>query len=262
MNIDLHNHTKRCKHADGECEEYIQAAIVCGIDIFGFADHAPMKFDERYRMDIDEVESYIDEVSHLREIYKDKIDIRVGFEVDYIHKKEYLIEPKVLNSDVDYLIGSVHFLNNWGFDNEEFLGVYKNVDINKIWIEYLDSIANMAQSGYFDIVGHFDLLKIFNNKPHKELQKYIINALESIKDNNMVIEINTAGLRKMIKEIYPSYDILQLVHKMEIPITFSSDAHNPTQVGFMKDSALNLAKKIGFNKVVSFKKREREIYDF
>lgn len=261
MNIDLHNHTKRCNHAEGECEDYVKAAIERNIDIFGFADHAPMKFDEKYRMGIDEVESYINEVLDLRESYKNVIDLRIGFEVDYIYKKEHLIESKILHSNVDYLVGSVHFLNNWGFDNEEFLDVYKNVDINKIWIEYLDSIANMAQSGYFDIVGHFDLLKIFNNKPNKELQKYIINTLEAIKDNNMVVEINTAGLRKIVKEIYPSEDILRLVYKMNIPITFSSDAHNPNQVGFMKDEALSLAKQIGFDKVVSFRGREMEVYD-
>ena len=169
MNIDLHNHTKRCNHAVGELYEYIDAAIACNIDIFGFACHAPMKFDEKYRMGLDEIDSYINEIRELKYQYRNKIDIRVGFEVDYINKKEYLIEKKVLDSNVDYLIGSIHFLNNWGFDNEEFIGVYKNIDINEAWIEYLESITNMAQSGLFDIVGHFDLLKIYYIKSYSSL---------------------------------------------------------------------------------------------
>lgn len=262
MNIDLHNHTKRCNHAVGELYEYIDAAIACNIDIFGFACHAPMKFDEKYRMGLDEVDSYIAEIRELKKQYKEKIDIRVGFEVDYINKKEYLIEKKVLDSDVDYLIGSIHFLNNWGFDNEEFIGVYNNIDINEAWIEYLESITNMAQSGLFDIVGHFDLLKIFNNSPSLSLDSYIIKTLESIKDNNMVVEINSAGFRKTIGELYPSIKILRIIHKLDIPITFSSDAHSPNQVGYMRDKCIKIAKDIGFTKVVGFNNREMQSYCF
>lgn len=262
MNIDLHNHTKRCNHAIGESYEYVESAINCNIDIFGFACHAPMKFDEKYRMQFCEIDSYIKEIKDLRERYKDKIDIRVGFEVDYINQKEYLIEKKVLDSNVDYLVGSVHFLNNWGFDNEEFIGIYKNININDAWIEYLESISNMAQSGLFDIVGHFDLFKIFNNPPNKSLKNNIIKTLESIKDNNMVLEINSAGFRKNIGEMYPSKEILELVFMLDIPITFSSDAHNPNQVGFKRDECKAIAKDIGFKKVASFKDRKIEFYDF
>ena len=262
MNIDIHNHTKRCNHATGECFEYVESAINCHTDIFGFACHAPMKFDEKYRMALCEIDDYMQEIRELGERYKNKIDIRLGFEVDYINKKEYLIERKVLDSSVDYLIGSVHFLNHWGFDNEEFIGVYESINIDDAWIEYLESIANMAQSGLFDIVGHFDLFKIFNNPPSKNLKKYIAKTLESIKDNHMVLEINSAGFRKKIGEMYPSREILELVFKCEIPITFSSDAHNPNQVGFKRNECKAIAKEIGFKKAASFKGREIEFYDF
>lgn len=262
MIIDLHNHTKRCNHANGECREYVESAIKQNVDIFGFACHAPMEFDKKYRMDISEVDNYIDEIRALAYEYKDNIKLKVGFEVDYIYQKEYLIEQKVLNSNVDYLIGSVHFLNNWGFDNEEFLSEYNNIDINEAWRQYLHSIISMAQSKLFDIVGHFDLLKIFNHKPSLDLQKDIRLALEAIKDNDMVLEINSAGLRKMVKEIYPSKDILELAYKMQIPITFSSDAHSPSQVGLGRDEALEIARSVGFKEAVSFSYRQREIYRF
>lgn len=261
MVVDLHNHTKRCNHASGECEEYILAALKCNTDIFGFADHAPMKFDEKYRMGLDEVESYRNDVLFLRDKYRDKIDIKLGLEVDFINKKEYLIEACVFDG-LDYAIGSVHFLNNWGFDNEEFLSEYKHMDVNEIWIEYLESICAMANSGLFDIVGHFDLLKIFNHKPNDRLVKHIINALDSIKDNDMTLEINTAGLRKMIGEIYPSRDILQMAFTKEIPITFSSDAHSPSQVGFGRSEAIKVAREVGYKQVASFTMRKREFFDF
>lgn len=256
---DLHNHTKRCNHANGECKDYVEMAIERGISTLGFSCHAPMNFDEKYRMALSEVDDYINEILALKDEYSDRIDIKIGFEVDYIDKKPFLLESQILNAKVDYLIGSVHFLNDWGFDNPAFIGSYDNKDMDSLWREYLCAIANMAQSKYFDIVGHFDLLKIFNNPPSNALKSDIIKTLESIKDNNLVLEINAAGLNKPICEIYPSKDILKLAYKMEIPISFASDAHTPQNVGIHKEKMLNLARKIGYKKAVSFSQKQREI---
>ena len=118
MNIDLHNHTKLCNHASGEMEEYIICAIDTNTNIFGFSDHAPMEFDREYRMRFDEMNGYENEVFRLRDKYKNKIDIKLAYEVDFLPE---FMDDRVLNANVDYLIGSVHYLNKWGFDNTEFI---------------------------------------------------------------------------------------------------------------------------------------------
>ena len=58
MKVDMHNHTYLCNHADGKPEEYLKAAILKGIDIFGFSDHAPMNFDKAYRMSFSQMDFY------------------------------------------------------------------------------------------------------------------------------------------------------------------------------------------------------------
>ena len=58
MRIDLHNHTTLCNHATGSMEEYVQKAIELGIDEFGFSEHAPMDFDQKYRLDISKKDYY------------------------------------------------------------------------------------------------------------------------------------------------------------------------------------------------------------
>lgn len=259
---DLHNHTKRCNHASGECREYVEMAISRGISTFGFSCHAPMSYDSAYRMDLGEVDSYLDEIRALRDEFRGRIDIKIAFEVDFIDKKPQLLESKILNAQVDYLIGSVHFLNEWGFDNPAYIGNYEGKDIDNIWREYLDSIAKMAQSGHFDIVGHFDLLKIFNNRPSKVVWGDIVRSLEAIKDNDMALEINGAGLDKQIAEIYPSEAILSEAYKMEIPISFGSDAHAPQNAGIHKDKMLSLARKVGYKRAVSFSQKQREVWEF
>lgn len=260
MRIDLHNHTTLCNHASGTMEEYIKKAIELNIDIFGFSEHAPMDFDKKYRLKIEEKDFYENEVKRLKELYKNKIKILLAYEVDFMQKIPML--DSILSAKVDYLIGSVHFLDAWGFDNPEFIGEYKNRDIDKIWQDYFDTIEQMAKSNLFDVVGHIDLIKVFKFLPKKDILTISQNALKAIKKSNMVIEVNAAGLRKPIKETYPSKNILELIYEMQIPITLSSDAHAVEQIGFKYDEVKDLVKSIGFTKIATFENRDREMVTF
>ena len=257
--VDLHNHTTLCNHATGTTQEYIQRAIELKIDVFGFSEHAPMNFDEHYRLKLQDKDFYENDVLQLQEKYKKDIDIVLGYEVDYL-KGDYIL-PEVINSKVDYLIGSIHFLNqngnNWGFDNPEFIGEYKNKNIDKIWEDYFEAITSMAKYGKFDIVGHLDLIKVFKFLPKKDIKIIAKEALLQIKKSDMVVEINAAGYRKPIKEQYPSKELLELCYELNIPITFSSDAHSIDQVGLNYDKATKLAREIGYNKCTYFKNKEK-----
>ena len=259
MRIDLHNHTTRCNHAKGSMRSYIERAIELGIDIYGFSEHAPMNFDKQYRLRFDEMQDYESDVLSLQKEYQDKIKIVLGYEVDYL--KRY-IDKRVIDAKVDYLIGSVHFLGTWGFDNPEFNDEYSKRNIDDIWQEYFSNIEAMVKTGYFDIVGHLDLIKIFNFLPKRDIRSIATPALKAIKKANMVIELNSAGLRKPCKEVYPSQLLLEVAYELDIPITFSSDAHAIGQVGFKYDEVTKLAKEIGYSKAVTFEQRQRELVTF
>jgi histidinol-phosphatase (PHP family) len=259
MIVDLHNHTSLCNHAEGSVEEYIEQAIKNKTQYFGFSDHAPMEFDPKYRMSFSQMSSYEKEILDAQKKYKDKIKILLGYEVDYL---DGYMDKMVLDADVDYLIGSVHFIDKWGFDNPEFIGKYEEMDIDEIWQKYFDSIEAMANAKLFDIVGHIDLIKVFKFLPEKPILSIAKNALEAIKEADMVIELNAAGYRKPIAEAYPSVDIIQQMAKLEIPITFASDAHKPEQVGFNSEKILRLAKDAGYKKCAVFQKRERQLIEF
>ena len=263
MRIDLHNHTTLCNHASGTMEEYIQKAIKQNIKIFGFSEHAPMEFDKKYRMSLNQMEEYEKAIKELGQKYSDKITLLKGYEVDFLPQ---FLEEDVLNAKVDYLIGSIHFLpkdgNLWGFDNPEFIGGYKDVDIDKLWEDYFNAIEAMAKSGYFQIVGHLDLLKVFGFRPKKDIRLLAKNALKAIKKANMAVEISSARLRKPVQEAYPSKELLEEVKALEIPITFASDAHTPDQVGANMDKIETVAKEIGFDKVAIFRQKEMELVSF
>jgi histidinol-phosphatase (PHP family) len=256
IKIDLHNHTIRCNHATGTLDEYIERAIEEGIAIYGFSEHAPMDFDQEYRLGFDEMAAYEAEISAARARYADRIDIRLGYEVDYL--PGYLNEL-VLTAEVDYLIGSVHFLDRWGFDNPEFLGEWDRRDVDDVWEEYFSAIADMASLGVFDIVGHIDLIKLFGHQPTRPPRTIARAALEAIAQSGMAIEINTAGLRKPIGELYPSRALLEEAYALAIPITFGSDAHAPDQVGAGLEEAYALARSVGYTEAAVFRQRKRQM---
>jgi len=259
MIVDLHNHTPLCNHAVGEIDDYVEAAIKSGTKYFGFSDHAPMDFDPKYRMDFSNMSSYEKDVLDAKEKYKDKIEILLGYEVDYLKGH---MDERVLNADVDYLIGSVHFLEGWGFDNPEYIRRYKDQDIDEIWQKYFDTIEEMAKSKLFDIVGHLDLIKVFKFMPNKDINEIAKAALEAIKKADMVLELNVAGYRKPIGEAYPSSSLLKQAYELGIPITFASDAHKPEQVSMYDDKVIKMAKEIGYTECALFKNRKREFIQF
>lgn len=259
MIVDLHNHTTLCNHAVGSTDEYVKQAIDNKTKYFGFSDHAPMEFDPKYRMDFSQMKIYEKNVLNMKEKYKDQIEILLGYEVDYL---EGYMDKRVLDVEADYLIGSVHFIDKWGFDNPEFIGKYEEMDIDEIWQKYFDSIEAMAKSKLFDIVGHLDLIKVFKFMPNKDILSIAKKALNAIKEADMVIELNAAGYRKPIGEAYPSLQLIEYAFKLDIPITFASDAHSPEQVGMNSEKIVDLAKKVGYQKCAVFKNRKRQLIDF
>ena len=139
---------------------------------------------------------------------------------------------------------------------------YKNKNIDDIWQKYFDTIKEMADTKLFDIVGHLDLIKVFKFMPSKNISIIAKDALLSIKNPNMTLELNVAGYRKPIGEPYPSKEILQMAYSMDIPITFGSDAHEIQQIGLFRDEIQSFAKSVGYTQCATFRNRKRSMVNF
>lgn len=259
MKVDLHNHTVLCNHATGTVAEYVEAAVACKTEYFGFSDHAPMHFDPKYRMGFDQMDLYESWIREAQERFRGEITVLMGYEIDFL--PGYMDEA-VLARTCDYLIGSVHFIDDWGFDNPEFIGRYEGADIDDIYRRYFALIETMASSGKFDIVGHLDLLKVFKFLPTKDIRILAEGALKAIKKANMTIEINVSGYRKPIEEAYPSPLLLESIAELEIPITFGSDAHCKEQVGMFSSEIEALARSVGYSQCALYRQRDREMIKF
>ena len=119
-----------------------------------------------------------------------------------------------------------------------------------------------AETGFFEIIGHVDLPKKFGHRPPQDCLALYENFLNAAKKHNCAIELNTAGLRKDCREIYPSRRILELAFKKGVPITFGSDAHAPEEVGMNFAEAIQLARGVGYRESCRFAQGKRRMVEF
>ena len=211
-----------------------------------------MEFDPDYRMSPEEVEEYEREIGELREKYRGKVEVVVGYEVDFTPLPHF--NRSTFDRSVDYFIGSVHFLDRWGFDNPEFIREWERRRVEEVYEEYFYYLDQLVESGYFQIVGHLDLVKVFGHRPAGGVLKFVEPILKKIKRHGLVVELNSSGWRKPVGEPYPSPEIVRRMADLGIPITFGSDAHALEQVGYRLPELVELAKGVGYREAVYFKK--------
>ncbi len=259
---DYHTHTPLCRHAEGEMEEFLEAARRKQMPEICFTDHAPNPddYDPKHRMKVDEFESYQEKVSSLAAASTGPA-VLFGIEADYYNGCERFLRKWLPRHKFDLVIGSIHYINNWGFDNPDEREVWDNVDVASTWREYFDLVGRLADTHLFDVVGHFDLPKKFGYTPgDRAIREMVAPVLEKIARAQMAIEINTSGLRKPVKEIYPSVMLLGMARLQGIPICFGSDAHKPEEVGYEFALGLEWARKAGYDEAVRFSARHKKSY--
>lgn len=256
--VDYHVHTPLCGHAHGEPAAYVARAIDAGLSEIGFSDHAPLPagLREGITMLPEETERYLAMIEGVRDEFRGRMPVRIGFEVDYpLHDtfdRRYLTDPRI-----DYLMGSCHFVDGWAFDHPDGLDEYNRRDVDEVYAAYYGTLARLADAGCFDIVGHFDLVKKFGHRATRDHHDRIRPVLAALARAGTAVEISTAGLRKPVGEIYPAPDIVALLFEMNVPITLGSDAHAPEEVAYEFARAVALVRRAGFRRQSRFEKRTR-----
>ena len=261
---DYHIHTVRCGHASGSLEEYLKSAQKLGLREVGFSDHLPLYFlpkdkrEDGLAMDESEVEAYFEDIRQARIAFPD-LTVKLGIEADYIPGQEDQLSAVLKELPLDYVLGSVHYIDGWGFDNPDYIDEYGNRDIDRLYRRYFELLKEAALSGIFDILAHPDLVKKFCYFPAGDMTEIYEDTVQAIKKSNVCIEVNTAGLRVPAREIYPAEGFLRLCCQYGVPVTLGSDAHKPEQVGQNFIEAVSLLKKVGYRETVIFNERQREI---
>ncbi|HYK73756.1 MAG TPA: histidinol-phosphatase [Pseudoneobacillus sp.] len=267
MLTDYHNHLEKGSLTLDYLKQFIQAAEQKEIQEFGISEHAYHFYqttdilqnqwvnDRRY-YDMD------DYLSLFKSAWNNNLKVKMSIEMDYTPGKHAEMKSFIEKYPFDYVIGSIHWIDDFGIDLIEYQGEWAKRDLFEIYRKYFNQVVTLADSNLFDIIGHIDLVKIFRYIPNDEeflLEQYD-RATTALANSKTCVEISTAGLRKPIKELYPDKRLLQMCYDKNIPIVLSSDAHYPKDVGADYNQAIQLAKEIGYKNIMTFSKGERKEY--
>ncbi len=258
--VDYHMHTSLCGHAEGTPEDYVKHAIKIGLEEIGFSDHAPFfsHDDPTVTMSFDQVPEYHKMIEDVREKYKDKIRVKIGIEADFMIGYLDQVKQFLTEYPYDYVYGSVHFINQWAFDDPKHRPDWDTKDTNNVYRAYHELLRMSAECKLFDIMSHVDLVKKFGDRPSEDFTDEVKETAKVFKESGAAIEVNASGLRKPIGEIYPDLESLKIYCAAGVPITFGSDAHRPHEVGMDFDKAFEYAKQAGYKEYLLFKGRKVE----
>lgn len=248
-------------------EEFYCRELENGIREVGVSEHAHRFVEARYIYEHlpytekwcdSSLEKYISFMEELKSIY----NVKIGIEMDYFPEKEDEIRSFLEKyNGFDYVLGSVHWLKcGFGFDIDPNDPRWSN-DLEEIFVDYFDRVKRAINSGIFDIIAHLDLIKLWGVPLPEDIKEIYEDISRVITDSGIVLEINTSGLRRPVKEIYPSPKFLEIISKYDVPITFGSDAHLPEDAGRFIRDAYTLVKDLGFRRLTVFNKRKPEFID-
>jgi len=256
--VDYHIHTKLCGHAVGEPEDYVREAIRKGLSEIGFSDHMPLlkMTDRRLTMAPDDLPRYVDLIRDVQASV-DEIAIRLGIEMDYFPDHMNEIWDVVSPYEFDYVYGSVHYIDGWGFSDSRFLSSYRGKDPDQTYARYFELFCEAARNGGFDIMAHPDLVKKHGIKTKLPIDRMYEEAAAALREADVAIEINTSGLRKTALEPYPTVGFLRACAARGVAVTLGSDAHAPQQVGMDFDVAVRLLGSAGITEIATFEGRKR-----
>lgn len=265
MLVDYHNHTPLCCHAEGAPSVFVDRAIALGIGEIGFSEHSPWMIQEPHEKlapTDEEFVQFIDWIEALQARYNESdsspIRVRLGIEMDYVPERMDRARDYLDKYSWDYVIGSVHHLNSWGFDNPAYVREFDRRDIDELYEVYFASVCSLAELGLVDVIGHLDLIKKFGHRPTRDtgsLYRYVASVL---KGADVAVELNTSGRDKDAREFYPSREFLEVLAAEGVPLTLGSDAHKPAEVGRYFPEARDLLLDLGVREIAAFEKRRRQ----
>lgn len=243
--------------------DQIRGGIAAGLDELGISDHYTLIPGQTVEWSLPQtgLPDYFRALHAARRLAGDALAFRFGIEADYIPESVAELGEILQAYPLDYVIGSVHFIDGFPVDAgasfwEAISQDQRNVKIREYWAR----VTAMAKSGVFDFAGHLDLYKKFGRHATVDLSADIAAALDAIAEAGMAVELNTSGLH-YVGEAYPSPAILLECHKRGIPTLITADAHVPEHLTRSYDVGIGELIRAGYTQQAVFASRKLSLVD-
>lgn len=235
-----HTHTKRCGHAVGEDEEYVQAAIQAGMKVLGFSDHAAyLEPFPPERMNYEQVPDYMSSIRSLKEKYKDQIELHLGMEVEYY--PDQWEQLSAYRKELEYCILGQHQITFNGKSS------YSVTDRETL-LSYVDKLEEACMHGLCDYIAHPDVILYGWQNIHDEAVKVAAKRIADISIKyDMPLELNCGSgvlypkknYMSGLRYAYPTREFFEEFAKHHCKIIIGIDCHDPKL--FLTDENVNKA---------------------
>lgn len=262
MIYNLHTHTTRCKHAQGEDRAYVENAVASGIAVLGFSDHTPRlggvgpAFCDTVRMAAEEAPGYVAAIRALEKEYAGQIRLLVGFEAEYFHENMTVYFQKAEALGVDYLILGQHLV----WDGTAYVNVFAPPsDDPALHARYVDSVIEGMATGRYAYVAHPDVFRAAETPAAEREWRRLCRAAHSM---DIPLEINLLGVRE--GRHYPGAFFWRIAGEEGCTAVLGSDAHQPSVTGDVapgsqsREKALALAGACGVQVLEDLPRRVRQ----
>lgn len=256
---NYHTHTFRCGHAIGNDEEYVLEAIALGLNTIGFSDHVMLEHIHQPNMrgEFDAKEGYFSSIRSLKDKYKDRINILLGFEAEPI--KEYFSYYRDLKESgkVDYLIVG----NHCTLENGIIRFFFSKCTEKKNLLEYKDTLIEGMKTGLFSYIAHPDYYMDSYYKWDATAKKVAKEIIHASIEYDIPLEFNLACFRrgkqnkgKEFRYGYPYLPFWKMVEKMKAKVIIGIDAHSPNDITtYLNDDGYKMALSMRLNLVDEIK---------
>jgi histidinol-phosphatase (PHP family) len=255
-----------CNHARNSLEEMVQAYIDHGFGWVGITEHMPPSDDrflypEERRAGLtaalmkERFDHYMAEARRLQQAYGDRIEILVAFETEAATGAIDLARQLLDQYAPDYIVGSVHHVADIPFDysTEAYQRAVEAAGgIQALYCRYFDRQHELIQRLSPQVVGHFDLIRIFDPHYRRHLmlpaiQERISRNLTLIRQLNLILDFNVSALKKGASEPYLCRPILEQALRLGIPVVPGDDAHSAGTVGLYLNEGVRILQELGFD---------------
>ncbi len=262
--VNYHSHSNFCDGSEIP-EAYVKEALKKGFPAYGYSSHAPLPFDTVWSIPENKFEAYLSEINRIKKEYKDKIQVYLGLETDFIPG---ITGTKIVLSEnikTDYSISSVHFIDrfangdHWSFDGsvETFDKGFKQIfhsNGKEMITRYFELVRQMINEDTPEIIGHLDKIKMHNayynylDESDSWYKREVDETLKMIKESDAIVEVNTRGYYKSnrMELLYPAVWILEKMRQKDIRIMINADTHRPGEVDAGIADVAGVLRKIGF----------------
>lgn len=185
------------------------------------------------------------------------LPVVIGLEVDFYQGRMDEVAGLLANYPFDVLLGSVHWLGAWRFDDIDVplqMDEWSTREVDDCWEAYTLALEELAASGACDVLAHPDLIKVAGYVPDAPAEWWDRMA-EAAAASGMAAELSSAGWRKPVGEQYPALPLLERFAARGVPFTTASDAHRHEQVADRSLALREMLHTIGVGSLQAYRGR-------